>query len=325
MSQIRKGVWLHWIDRLGGREGIERFVQRYADAGFDLLVPCVKQVDGVVDYHSRIATVRPAFAEWDPLATMADLARQAGIGLHAWFCVCPDGARGNLLKPHPEYVARTPTGKRAKCHGGFFTCLARPQVRDYHYRLMAEVVDRYDVDGIHLDYIRTGEDACYCEVCLAAYRKLTGKAFEKSVHPHSLPLQWTRWRIGNVTKLVARLARKCHQAHKQLSAAVYPDYPATLASQSQDFVGWARAGHLDLVIPMNYTRDPETMMGWARSHAANLDGAAELWEGLCPAAIRKTAGLVEQVKLVKDHGIQGVCLFENKYVTDRDLKALAKL
>ena len=325
MSRMRKGVWLHWIERLGGREGVERFVKRYADAGFDLLIPCVKQVNGVVEYHSRLAVVRPAFREWDPLAYMAEAARKAGIGLHAWFCVCPEGAAGNLLKGNPQYTARTPTGARAKCHSGFFTCLARPQVRDYHYRLIAEVADRYDVDGIHLDYIRTGEDACYCEVCLAARRKLTGKAFDKAELKKARPLKWTRWRVGNVTKLVARIARKCHAAGKQVSAAVYPSYPATLASQSQDFVGWSRAGDVDLVIPMNYNRDPDTMMGWTRSHAANLDGGAELWEGLCPASIRSTAGLIKQVRLVKDHGVKGVCLFEHKYVTDRDLKALAKL
>ena len=325
MSRMRKGVWLHWIDRLGGREGIDRFVNRYADAGFDLLIPCVKQVNGIVEFHSRRAVIRPVFRKWDPLEYMAAAARKAGIGLHAWFCVCPEGAAGNLLKDNPQYTARMPNGRRAKCHSGFFTCLARPQVRDYHYRLMAEVADRYDVDGIHLDYIRTGEDACYCEVCLAAWKKFTGKAFDKDARKKPDTLKWTRWRIGNVTKLVARIARRCHATGKQVSAAVYSSYPATLASQSQDFPGWARAGHVDLVIPMNYTRDPETMMGWTRSHAANLDGAAELWEGLCPAAIRSTAGLIKQVRLVKDHGVKGVCLFEHKYVTDKDLKALAKL
>ncbi len=320
MANIKKGVWLHNIPSLKGKQGIEHFVKRYADAGFELLIPCVKNIDGLLDYHSKVGVVRPESQEWDPLAYMAEIARREKIKIHTWYCNIPEGSQGKLLQEHPEYAAITPDGEKAKCHSGYFTCVARPEVRDYEYRIMAEVVDNYDVDGIHLDYIRTGENACYCPVCRAACKEITGEELDPAKSP---PLDWFRWRVDNVTKLVARIADKCHQANKELSAAVFRDYPSTMHSQSQDFVRWSKEGHLDLVIPMNYTPDPEMMMGFTRNHVANMAGSAELWEGLGHFILRKTDKLLEQIRLVKDYGVKGVVIFEHHNVTDKDLEALA--
>ena len=88
-KRIKKGVWMHFIPRLGGKAGIERFVKRYADAGFDLLIPCVKNIDGLLDYHSRVGRVRPESQEYDPLEYMCAVARKAGIKVHAWYCNNP--------------------------------------------------------------------------------------------------------------------------------------------------------------------------------------------------------------------------------------------
>lgn len=327
MSNIKKGVWLHNIPSLGGKKGIERFVKRYADAGFELLIPCVKNIPGLLDYHSKVGFVRPESREYDPLEHMASVARQAGIKIHAWYCNTPEGKEGRLLKEHPECVALTPDGKEAKCHSGFFTCLARPEVRDYEYKIMAEVVDNYDVAGVHLDYIRIGENACYCEICRAAYKRITRRDFDPSspeAPPRYIPA-WRKWRCDNVAKLVARIAQKCQKAGKELSAAVFTDYPISTVSQGQDFVTWCAQGYLDLVIPMNYYPDPDVMMAWTRSHAANLTGRAELWEGLGHFLIRRTSKLIEYVQLVKDFGVKGVVIFEHHHITGGDLKALSRI
>jgi uncharacterized lipoprotein YddW (UPF0748 family) len=327
-KKFKKGVWLHSIPDLGGKQGIERFVKRYADAGFDLLVPAVKNFDGRVDYHSRIADVNPPSAKWDPLEYMAGVARKSGIKIHTWFCVNPEGQKGAFLRAHPEYAALTPDGKKAKCGDGYFTCLARPEVRNYKVRLMAEVAERYDVAGIHLDYIRTGDNVCFCKSCAAKFKKIAGVDFKKSRWYQRESPAWYQWRINNVTKIVSAVSAKCKKYKKELSAAVYHAHPYTMVTQSQDFPRWCREGYLDMVAPMTYTSDPEMMRYYTKNHVANMEGKTELWEGLITGGRRskgKPDWVFEEARIAKKLGAQGVMIFEHHGINDALLKKVAKL
>ena len=62
-----------------------------------------------------------------------------------------------------------------------------------------------------------------------------------------------------------------------------------------------------------------------RSHVANIEGSAEVWEGLGHFLVRRTSKIVELVELVKDYGVKGVVLFEHHCITSRDLKALSQI
>ena len=326
-KKFKKGVWLHNIPKLGGKAEIEKFVKRYADAGFDLLVPCVKNPDGLVDFHSKVAKVNPASRDWDQLEYMVSQAKAAKIKLHAWFCVNPEGDSGKLLGEHPEYVARTPNGEKSNCGNGWFTCIARPEVRNYQIKLMAEVAKNYDVDGIHLDYIRTGDEACFCEICQPNFKKATGVDFKQARWWQREHPGWYSWRINNVTKIVAGVSKHCKKHKKELSAAVYHAYPYTMVTQSQDFPRWSREGHLDMVAPMTYTPDPYMMTAYTKNHVANMKGAGktELWEGLMSGRRSGSGPVLEQAKLAKKLGAQGVMIFEHHGIGDDLLKKLSKL
>ena len=326
-KRFKKGVWLHSIPRLGGKQGIEAFVKRYADAGFDLLVPCVKNPDGLVDYHSRVARVNPASLEYDPLAYLAAQARAAKIKVHAWFCVNPEGDQGKLLSAHPEYVARTPDGGKSNCGNGWFTCVARTQVRAYQVKIMSEVAKNYDVDGVHLDYIRTGDNVCFCDICRPNFKRATGVDFREARWWQKEHPGWYSWRINNVTKIVAAVSKNCKKHKKELSAAVYHAYPYTMVTQSQDFPRWCREGYLDMVAPMTYTPDPYMMRAYTRNHVANMKerGRAELWEGLMSGRRSKADWTLEEAKIAKELGAHGVMIFEHHGISDKLLKGLSRL
>ena len=319
-KKFKKGVWLHNIHSLGGKKGIEAFIKRYADAGFNLVVPCVKNPDGLLDYHSRIGRIRPESEEWDPLEYMASQAKKSGIKLHAWFCVNPEGDKGILLKKHPEYVARTAEGGKSSCGNGWFTCIARPEVRNYQIKIMSEVAKNYDVDGIHLDYIRTGDNVCLCKICGPQFKKLTGVDIKKARWWQRETPAWYKWRINNVTKIVSGVSKNCKKYKKELSAAVYHAFPLTMVTQSQDFPGWCRDGYLDMVAPMTYTPDPYMMSSYARNHIANMGGKTELWEGLITSRRRRKGQknwVLEEAKIAKKLGAHGVMIFEHHAIDNK--------
>jgi uncharacterized lipoprotein YddW (UPF0748 family) len=82
MGRFGKAVWLHSMPKT--KQECDTVVNRVADAGFDLLVACVKFMDGKVEYPSRIARIKEGFEEFDPLEETCRLCRKRGVKTHAW-------------------------------------------------------------------------------------------------------------------------------------------------------------------------------------------------------------------------------------------------
>jgi len=88
---------------------------------------------------------------WDPLAFAIAEAHQRGLELHAWFN--PFRALHNSAKSPiaPGHISRThPAWVRSYGH---FLWLdpGEPGVRDYSLSVVMDVVNRYDIDGVHFD------------------------------------------------------------------------------------------------------------------------------------------------------------------------------
>ena len=174
MSKVGKATWIHHLPK-EGPDAVRQVARRLADAGFDLLIPCIKNPDGYIDYHGKVANIRPEFQEWDPLRVLTEEARKVGLKVHPWCCVFPEGDGSKLLQEHPEYVARDPSGepigagayKNQRPQMPRWACSSRPEVQDYEYAIYEELLNNYDIDGVHLDYIRyqhpaSGQYSCYC-------------------------------------------------------------------------------------------------------------------------------------------------------------------
>jgi uncharacterized lipoprotein YddW (UPF0748 family) len=298
-------------------------VNRYADAGFELMMALVKDITGVLAYPNPLAPVQRDAPDFDVLEVLAGFTRQAKIKLHPWYGVICDGP--HIKRKHPDWIARNSRRKPARCHSCYYTCPANRDAANYQYSLMADALKRYDIDGIHLDFIRTGEDTCYCDICLAAYSRVTGNPEPEPGRVYDGTPNWINWRINNITRLVARVGRACHRTGRTASAAVFADYPLPRPLQSQNFIQWSVKGIVDEVIPMNYSLDHEIVVALTRNHVANWEGSARLWEGLCPAAIPRPRDLVEQIRRVQACGVSNIAFFSHRHITDGHLKAIAGL
>lgn len=334
MSNLRKAVWLHALPDTPA--AVKRIAQRLAEARFDLLIPCVKQVTGMADYHSHVAKVNDKFRAWDPLAELATEANRLGLAVHAWCCVFPEGEHSNLLATHPEYTAVTGQEKDLKpwVENFRWACPNRPEVQDYEAAIYQELLDNYPLAGVHLDYIRFTHGICFCDYCQADYRKATGGDLGALGFFGWNPKEaqdmdtWIQWRCGVITRFVERLRAATRQAKKQLSAAVFHYYPGGLLDIGQDWEAWARAGLLDHVFPMNYAVSTAIAAKWTRNNVASLAGATggcRHWEGILRPQSMSTERFVRHIRGVADAGVEGITIFEYPYLTDADLPALAKL
>ena len=148
----------------------------------------------------------------------------------------------------------------------------------YLLNVLREIVEKYEVDGLHLDYIRYkdyefGGNA----FALNNYQKQTednapiflsaeSTVEEKGKHSASRSLKWNNYRRNAVTELVKKAKEMAMTIRPDciLSAAVKPNLYIARDRFFQEWDVWLASGYLDWVIPMNYTPS-------FRNFAANID------------------------------------------------------
>ncbi len=172
---------------------------------------------------------------------------------------------------------------------GYFLDPGHPEVARYTADVALNLVREYDLDGLHLDYVRYPEGSAdhswgYNETSVARFNARYGR----DGVPDRRDPQWSQWRRDQVTALVRRICLGALAAKPQLkvSAAVIPwgagpasdaDWSKTAAYSAvfQDWRAWLEEGILDLAIPMDYYRESVPPQGawfdrwvaWQREHA----------------------------------------------------------
>ena len=339
MAEVYKGVWSNPAgDFAEGPDSVKPMVERLAGAGFHLIIPVVKPGDGYMNYHSRIEKVRSKFKDWDPLEVLVREAKAAGLKVHPWMCVFPEGEGSSLVR-------RDPSLRMVDRHGRPrpWACPASDEVRRHELSLYEEVMEDYDVDGVHMDYIRyDSEDVCFCRRCREGFRKETGvdpleigkssefNSFRSRSRNRGHPAwaKWIEWRAGWVTKFVEELSEAAAFRRKDVSAAVFMDYPECIVYQGQEWGDWGERGLVDYIFPMTYTNSTLMVRKRTRNHLVQVEGRCYIWEGLGKRSSRSdltTGKLIEQAEAALDEGAEGIVIFSYGALTDEDLRALSKL
>ncbi|MBI4882087.1 MAG: family 10 glycosylhydrolase [Planctomycetes bacterium] len=262
-----------WVTRFDYRNetDIEAVMRNCREAGFNTVLFQVRG-NGTSFYDSEIEPraeeLGGADPGFDPLEEACDQAHALGMDLHAWVNVMPSwrGARppadpAQLYNSRPEWHWYDQHGQRQPLAEGFYVSLnpCLPEVRSYLVEVCREIVEEYEVDGLHLDYIRfvdelspPGADYPRDAATLALF------AAEAGQEPERNRPAWDAWRAAKVTALVRAIRDMIEETRPEvvLSAAVgsTPEGPA--ARHHRDSAAWARHGLVDALYPMNYTADP---------------------------------------------------------------------
>ena len=179
----------------------------------------------------------------------------------------------------------------------------------------------YDVDGIHLDYIRyPGSHACYCEGCRERFALATRLQIDEwpaAVLPrtgtHSE--KYTDWRVQQITRLVRLLHKRLREADPgiKISTAVFGAYPACVTSIGQDWIAWAKAGYIDFVCPMNYTEQTNYFTELLVNQLARMPKSVAVYPGIGATASNSLLtpdAVVEQIYLSRNLGASGWTIFD---------------
>lgn len=151
---------------------------------------------------------------------------------------------------------------------------------------MIELADKYDVDGIHFDYIRfDGNNGCFCERCRKQFEQESGKNIKnwpRDITSGDRKKEFQEWRATLITNIVKRVHDKMEEKHPnvKISAAVFSAYPASRYGVGQDWVLWAQKGYVDFLCPMNYTLNAATFENISRNQQELVPEGFPLYFGI---------------------------------------------
>ncbi len=188
---------------------------------------------------------------YDPLAFAIEECHKRGMQLHTWLVTLPLGKAQHMRSLKNMGLSK----KRPKLckfyKDSWYMEPGEPETADYLTALIAEIVERYDVDGIHLDYIRYPDRP----------RDYNDHALHKR---YGKGMKLADWRRSNITNIVRKIystvkARKpwvrvsCAPLGKHDNLTNYSsrgwDAYNTVYQEAQK---WLKDGIMDILFPMMY-------------------------------------------------------------------------
>lgn len=293
-----RAVWEHSGQGLypGDWQRTFRELQRYGIT--DMFVNVAGA--GFANYQSKVLPPSAILSkQGDQLAACLNAAAGTGIRVHAWI-MCFTGARGSAARL--DMFAKK--GWRLRNKKGELTEYLDPSKSDLRQYLLSavdEIVRRYAVHGVHLDFVRWYEGA-------------------------RLP--------KNATKPVSEFVVQARSRVKRVrpaalfTAAVFGAYPSCVGSIGQDWENWLDAGIVDWVVPMNYLEDSRRYSLYVQQQCRTPSHAKRVVSGIGVTAIESRLGVrqvIDQVKLARQAGAAGVAFFDLDYTLVNDILPYLRL
>lgn len=191
---------------------------------------------------------------YDPLAFAIEECHKRGMEIHAWIVAIPLGSdkiikemgKRSITKQHPEMCIHY--------NRYWYLNPGHPETKKYLSSIIEEIVLKYNIDGINLDYIRYPDRS---------------KRFpdQHSFRKYGKGLSLSQWRRDNITNIVREIYQtvKKHKPWIKVGSSPLGKYEDLTRYTSkgwnaystvyQEAQCWLKEGIQDIVLPMLYYRE----------------------------------------------------------------------
>ena len=198
---------------------------------------------------------------YDPLQFMVEYSHKNGMEFHAWInplriktaetpaTLSPDNPYLSLREDSPYYFM--------EYEGGVYLNPAYPYIRTLIADGAAEIVERYEVDGIHFDdYFYPSQE-----------ESLDAEAYQLYAQTVETPLTLEEWRRTNVSALVAEVYEKVKQANSGTVFGISPQGNIQNdEAMGADVKSWcAVQGYVDYICPQLYYSFENKALGYSEA------------------------------------------------------------
>lgn len=342
---FHRGLWVRAVS-IASPDSIPKILHIAQKLGItDMYVQVV--VGGYAYYHSSILPrsqylSKVSGAEYDPLDVLIRAAQKRSIRIrvHAWVNALlvwslkepPDSLR-HIFYTHPEWFIKDINGISMVNYShkewtdagleGLYLNPAHKEAQEHLKRVCREIVTKYQVSGIHLDFIRypgplwglpeNDEAAIFAGVEGYSVRWLN------LVRYPQLPflLRWTVWHYWKINQqkemIIAQVVKETHsqvsdsakQSDCVLTTAVFANPSMARYRFAQNWMNWGQS--LDYPVVMSYTQDIglfSDFIHFAQIHRPDaVFGIGFLWTDM-------EAEAYWQVKAVRQSRGKGISFFD---------------
>lgn len=260
-----------WLDRRSipcTESGIREMVRRYTNAGINLIFPEVIY-NGYSAYKSAYLVQKDLWNGIDALSILIRECHKSGIEVHPWVWVFRAGYKddkGGILSNHPEWAAHCENGDAPFPDGSYWICPSSSDARAFLINAYKELVRKYDIDGIHLDYVRYPDQgmgtSCICPNCVGKFMNEVG-IDPRLIQPYTKQtVDWQMWRERLINSFVSDCSKELRKIKPSLmiSASVVPSCNIARLSYMQNWINWVDNRWVDFIVLMNYTPDNMAFM-----------------------------------------------------------------
>lgn len=292
----------------------DRTAKELAAGGFNMVLPNMLW-GGVAHYASDVLPRSKTFEQYgDQIAQCVAACKKYGLEVHVW------KVNHNLSHAPKEFIEKLRSEGRlqkpARGKTQDWLCPSHPENLKLEVASMLEVARKYDVDGLHFDYIRypSGE-YCYCDGCRERFQAQTGLKvanWPEDCYSGKLKDQYRDWRCQQITRLVKTVHDEAKKIKPQIkiSAAVFSRYPDCRTGVGQDWVAWVKAGYLDFLCPMDYTQSDMEFTNMVSSQMELVEGRIPVYPGIGAWRLNTADRVVSQILAARALKAQGFTVFD---------------
>lgn len=304
------------------------------DANFNTVLFQVRMRGDVV-YPSRIEPFGAIFTGktgrdpgYNPLAFAIEECHKRGMELHAWLVAIPLGSAKQVKNLGAASVTRKQPAICKQYKNEWFLDPGHPGTKEYLYSIVREIITGYDVDGIHLDYIRYPD-------------RPAGFPDSDSFRKYGKGKFLSDWRRENISAIVRRVYHGVKEIKPWVKVSSSPlgKFRDTSRYSSsgwnayntvyQDAQGWLREGIQDLLFPMMYFTGNQFYpfaLDWKEKNFGRpiVPGLGIYF--LHPSEKNWALDVIErQIYFTRNHGLAGQAHYRARFVTDNTKGLLNEL
>ena len=228
-------------------------------------------------------------ANFDPLGYILTRTQNDSIRIHGWLNVFYVWSKDTLPKDENHIVNKKkhwlalsnsrsgwlsnyPYSVKKSNVEGLYVSPLHPEVQQHFLDIIDDILNNYDLHGIHLDYIRYPDQSFdFNPDIVKGFQNryiLNPKQFTNNPEVFAQKFSitgyeifyhyWRKYLMDGLSDFVNKISVQIDMNHPGviLSAAVKPDLVTAHWRYYQDWDRWLREDWLDFAIPMNYAEEP---------------------------------------------------------------------
>ncbi len=315
-----RGAWMHPDDAFD----YAAVADEMAAANFNAMFPIVCGPN----YSKYPSAYVPQYTERDHVAECIAAAHASGIEVHCWKANWQASKSRNpeLLQQYIDEGRMVMSFEEAKggedpSRYGWNELWLDPsddRNRDLEFDMLMELVENYDIDGIHFDFMRYPDPRyCYCDRCHRKFEEWAGVTVanwpDDCAGAGPLAARYFDWRRHLQTSLVERISQGARERDPdiKISLAARASMSGSYHGDAQDWVTWAHEHYLDLLCPMDYTPSVQQLRDKVQPQVEAVDGAIPVYAGIGVSSGRSDTpvNLSQQICAARELGSDGFLIF----------------